>query len=59
MRDTEKNRAGQKPEKMTWAVLFAIEREVEIEADNLNEAVKMANYEKTFKERIVSIRLQR
>ena len=44
---------------MTWAVLFAIEREVEIEADNLNEVVKMANYEKTFKERIVSIRLKR
>lgn len=46
-------------EKMKWAVLLAIEREVEIEADNLNVAYEKAKWERKGEERIVSIRLKR
>jgi len=44
---------------MKWLFLFAVEREVEIEEDNLNEAVKKANFIKTPEEKIVSIRTKR
>ncbi len=48
-----------KKEQMKWLFLFTIEREAEIEADNLNEAVSKANFKKATEEKIVSIRLKR
>jgi len=53
------NRAGWKPEKMTWFVLLAKEREITINTDNINDAVKTADEQKTDGERIVSIKIQR
>lgn len=44
---------------MTWQVILAKERTITINADNINETVKMANEEKTDEEKIVSIRLIR
>ena len=44
---------------MKWQVIFAEERAILIDADNINEVVKMANEEKTDKEKIVNIRLMR
>lgn len=48
-----------KKEKMKWQVILAKERTIPIDASNINEAVKMANEEKTDKEKIVNIRLMR
>ena len=44
---------------MTWFFLLAKEREISINADNINVAVKTANEQKTDGERIVSIRVKR
>ena len=44
---------------MEWSVLLAKEREIEIDADNINEVVEIAKSKKTKEERIVSIRLNR
>ena len=41
---------------MKWAILYAVEREVESESDNINDAVKIAEEGKRKGERIVSIR---
>ena len=59
MRNTAQARAGQKPEKMTWLFLLAKEREITISADNINDAMKTANEQKTDGERIVSIKVKR
>ena len=59
MRYAKNQRAGQKPEKMTWLFLLAKEREITINTDNINDAVKTANAQKTDGERIVSIKLKR
>ena len=59
MQNTENQRAGQKPEKMRWIVVFAIEREIQIEADNINAAYEKADDERKEEEKIVSIRLKR
>ena len=42
-----------------WIVTVAIEREIEIESDNINNAVRIANEKKLPEERIVKIRLSR
>lgn len=44
---------------MKWSVLLAKEREIDIEADNINDVVKIAKFKKTREERIVCIRLNR
>ena len=44
---------------MKWQVILAKERTIMRDADNLNEIVKMANEEKTDKEKIVNIKLMR
>ena len=44
---------------MKWSVLLAKEREIEIDADNINEVVEIAKSKKTKEERIVSIRINR
>ena len=44
---------------MKWSILLAMEREIEIDADNINEVVEIAKSKKTKEERIVSIRLNR
>lgn len=44
---------------MKWQVIIAKERIITINADNINETVKMANEQKTDKEKIVNIRLIR
>ena len=44
---------------MKWQVILAKERTTPIDADNINEVVKMANEEKTDEEKIVNIRLMR
>ena len=44
---------------MKWSVLLAKEREIEIDADNINEVVEIAKSKKTKEERIVRIRLNR
>ena len=44
---------------MKWYVLLAKEREIEIEADNINAVVEIAKSKKTKEERIVRIRLNR
>ena len=41
---------------MKWTILYAVEREVELDADNINDAVKIAEQEKRPRERIVGIR---
>ena len=45
--------------KMIYVFLLAKEREIAIKEDNINDAVKKANEQKTDEERIVSIRLNR
>ena len=45
--------------KMIYVFLLAKEREIPINVDNINDAVKKANEQKTDEERIVSIRLNR
>ena len=59
MRDTENQRAGQKPEKMKWLVVYVIEKEIQIEADNITAAYEKAKWERKGEEKIVSIRLKR
>ena len=44
---------------MKWSVILAKEREIEIDAENLNETVDKANGEIKEGERIVSIRIKR
>lgn len=44
---------------MKWAVVLAIEREVEIDASNINAVVDIANEKKSPEEHIVKIRLKR
>ena len=44
---------------MKWSVLLAKEREIKIDADNINEVVEIAKSKKTKEERIVSIRINR
>ena len=44
---------------MTWFFILAKEREITISADNINDAVKTANEQKTEGEKIVSIRIKR
>ena len=44
---------------MTYLFLIAKEREITISADNINDAVKTANEQKTDEERIVRIKIQR
>ena len=44
---------------MKWSILLAMEREIEIDADNINEVVEIAKSKKTKEERIVSIRINR
>ena len=44
---------------MTYLFLIAKEREVTIHADNINDAVKTANEQKTDGEKIVSIKIKR
>lgn len=44
---------------MKWRVLYAIEKEIQIEADNLNAAYEKAEWERKVKEKIVSVRLKR
>ena len=44
---------------MKWQVILAKEKTISIDADTINEAVKMATEEKTNKEKIVNIRLMR
>ena len=59
MQNTENQRAGQKPEKMKCLLILAKERELTINADNINEVIEIANSEKATEEKIVSIRLKR
>lgn len=42
-----------------WGIVYAIEKEVVFKADNINDAVKIAEQEKRPGERIVSIRIKR
>lgn len=44
---------------MKWQVILADERTIMINAENINETIKMANEEKTEKEKIVNIRFMR
>lgn len=44
---------------MKWQVILADERTITINAENINETIKMANEEKTEKEKIVNIRFMR
>lgn len=44
---------------MKWRVLYAIEKEIQIKADNLNAAYEKAEQERKREEKIVSIRLKR
>jgi len=44
---------------MKWSVIYAIEREIEIEADNLNVAFEKAEWKRKGEEKIVNIRLKR
>ena len=44
---------------MKWAVVYAIEKEIQIEADNINAAYEKAEWERKGAEKIVSIRLKR
>lgn len=44
---------------MSWQITFAKEREIEIDVDNINDAVNLANEKKLPEERIVKIRLNR
>ena len=44
---------------MTWVVILAKERAIEINADNINQVVEKANAEIKEGERIVSIRIKR
>ena len=45
--------------KLKWSVLLAKEREIEIEANNINVVVEIAKFKKTKEERIVRIKLKR
>ncbi|MHC1623466.1 MAG: hypothetical protein ACXQTR_02605 [Candidatus Methanospirareceae archaeon] len=42
-----------------WEITYAVERIAEYNADNINDAVKMAEQEKRPGERIVSIKIKR
>ena len=42
-----------------WVVIYAIERGMEFDADNINAVAEMAKQEKRLGERIASIRIQR
>jgi len=44
---------------MKWSVIYAIERETEIEADNLNVLFEKADRERKGEEKIVSVKLKR
>jgi hypothetical protein len=44
---------------MVWSILLVRERELNINVNNINDAVKTANEQKTDEEWIVSIRLKR
>lgn len=44
---------------MKWRIIYAIEREVEIEADNLNTACEKADEKRKEGEKIVIVRLKR
>ena len=44
---------------MKWIILYAVEREVEIEADNLNTACERAERERKEEEKIVVVHLER
>ena len=44
---------------MKWAVVFVIEKEIQIEADNINAAYEKAEWERKGEEKIVSIKLKR
>lgn len=56
MREKGKKRGSKK---MKWSVLFTLEREVILVADNLNEVVRKANSEKATEEKITSIKIRR
>lgn len=44
---------------MEYLIALAVERVLTIKAENINEAVEAANFEKTAEEQIVSIILRR
>ena len=44
---------------MMWLVVYAIEKEVQIKADNINAAYEKAEQERKTEEKIVSIKLRR
>ena len=44
---------------MKWTILYAVEREVELDADNINVALEKAEQEKRSGECIVGIRSKR
>ena len=44
---------------MEWVITVAIERNIIVKSDNINDAVAIANERKLPEERIVSIRLSR
>ena len=44
---------------MKWRVLYAIKKEIQIEADNLNAAYEKAEWGRKGGEKIVSVRLKR
>lgn len=44
---------------MKWGVVYAIEKEIQIEADSINAAYEKAERERKREEKIVSIRLKR
>ena len=44
---------------MKWSVVLSVEREIDISAENINDAVRVANEKKSPEECIVKIRLDR
>lgn len=44
---------------MEWVITVAIERNIVVKSDNINDAVRIANEKKSSEERIVKIRLER
>lgn len=44
---------------MKWSVTYSIEKEIQIEADNINAAYEQAEWERKSEEKIVSIKLRR
>gem|GEM_PF-5970537 len=44
---------------MRWIVTVTVERELEIQSDNINDTIRIANEKKLPEERIVKIRLNR